>query len=64
MEVNRILAEIYGIIYLLDVNMDSLLKKEALKTYLDASLYNTIKSSHKNVVASKKKVSGQLTLPI
>jgi len=50
---------------ILDVNMDSILTKEAsLQSYLDASIYNTIKSPHKNVAASKKKVEIQLTLPI
>jgi hypothetical protein len=51
-------------VHILDVNMDSLLKKEPLKCYLDSSLYNTTKSSHKQVAASKKKVSIQLELPI
>ena len=51
-------------IHLLDMNMDSILKKEPIQSYLDASLYNTVRSSHKNVAVSKKKVSGQLTLPI
>jgi hypothetical protein len=50
---------------ILDVNMDSILKKESsLQSYLDASLYNTIKSPNKNVTVSKRKVSVQLTLPI
>jgi hypothetical protein len=51
-------------IYIIDVNMDSLLKEEPLQCYLDASIYNTIKSTHKNVEVSKRKVSVQLNLPI
>jgi hypothetical protein len=51
-------------IHILDMNMDSLLKKEPLQCYLDASLYNTIRSSHKNVVVTKRKVSEQSNLPI
>ena len=51
-------------IHILDVNMDSLLKKEPFQCYLDASLYNTIRSSHKNVAVSKRKVSIQSNLPI
>ena len=50
---------------ILDVNMDSLLKKEPLQqSYLDASLYNTIKSPNKNYEVSKKKLPIQQTLPI
>ena len=51
-------------IHIIDVNMDSILKKEPLQCYLDASLYNTIRNSQKNVEVSKKKVSVQLELPI
>lgn len=51
-------------IQLLNINMDLILKKEPLQCYLDSSLYNTTKSSHKQVAASKKKVSIQLELPI
>jgi len=51
-------------VYLLDMNIDSLLKKVPAQCYLDASLYNSAKNSHKNVVAPKKKVEVQLTLPI
>ena len=51
-------------VHILDVNINSLLKEEPLQCYLDASLYKTTKSSHKNVAASKRKVSVQLTLPI
>ena len=56
--------KIFERVHILDVNMDSILKKEAIQAYLDASLYNTIKSSNKNVTTSKKKVEVQLTLPI
>ncbi len=51
-------------VHILEVNMDSLLKEEPLQCYLDASLYNTIQSSDKTVAVSKRKVSGQLKLPI
>ncbi len=44
-------------LYLLDVNMDTKLKKEpSLQSHLDASIYNTVKSPHKNVTVSKRKV--------
>ena len=51
-------------IHIIDVNMDSLLKTEPLQCYLDASLYNTIKSPNKKVAVSKKKLSIQSTLPV
>ena len=51
-------------IHILDVNMDSLLKKEPVQCYLDATLYNTVISTHKNIEGSKRKVSVQLNLPI
>ena len=52
-------------VHLLDMNIDSLLTKEAsLQCYLDASLYNTVKVSQKNVILSKKKVPIQQKLPI
>ncbi len=52
-------------VHILDVNMDSILKKEpSLQCYLDASLYNTVKSSNKNIAVAKKKVPVQLKLPI
>jgi len=44
-------------VHILDVNIDSIFKKEPLQCYLDACLYNTIRSSQKNVEVSKKKVS-------
>ena len=43
-------------VHILDVNMDTLLTKEPIQAYLDASIYNTIPSSNKNVAVSKKKV--------
>jgi hypothetical protein len=52
-------------VHILDVNMESILTKEpSLQIYLDASIYNTIKSPHKNVTTSKRKVEVQSTLPI
>ena len=51
-------------IKLLDINTDSILTKEPIQCYLDASLYNTIESTNKGVSVSKKKVSGQIKLPI
>ena len=51
-------------VHILDMNMDSLLKKEPLQCYLDAYMFNTIRSSHKNVAVSKRKVSAQSNLPI
>jgi hypothetical protein len=56
--------KILGSVYILNMNLDSILKKEPVQCYLDASLFNTIRSSHKNVAASKRKVSVQLNLPI
>ncbi len=52
-------------VQILDVNMDTILIKEpSLQTYLDASIYNTVKTSHKNHTVSKRKVEVQSTLPI
>ena len=51
-------------IHILDVNIDSILKKELIQCYLDASLYNNIRSSENNVAISKKKVPIQQTLHI
>lgn len=64
MEVNKALAENLERVHILDVNMDSIFKKEPLQCYLDASLYDTIRSSSKTVAVSKRKVSVQLNLPI
>ena len=52
-------------LHLLDVNMDSLLKREtSLQTYLDASLYNAVRSIQKNVEVTKKKLPVQTKLQI
>ena len=51
-------------VHIMDMNMDSLLKKEPVQCYLDAYMFNTIRSSHKNVAVSKRKVSAQSNLPI
>ncbi|MGB9200491.1 hypothetical protein [Methanobacterium sp.] len=56
--------KILASVYLLDRNLDSLLEKEPLQCYLDACLFNSIGSSHKNVAVSKRKVPAQLKLPI
>ena len=64
MEVNRILAKILGRVYILDMNLDSILKKEPLQCYLDACLYIAIRNSNKNVAVSKRKVPVHLMLPI
>ena len=39
-------------VHILDVNMNSLLKEEPLQCYLEASLYDTIKSPNKKVAVS------------
>jgi len=51
-------------IHILDVNINSLLKEEPIQCYLDASLYGAIRNPNKNVVAVKRKVTGQQILPI
>jgi hypothetical protein len=51
-------------IHLLDRNIDSILKKEPYQCYLDASLYNTVQSSKKNVGVTKKRIPIQQTFPI
>ena len=56
--------KIFERVHILDVNMDSILKKEPLQCYLDAPLYNTVRSSTKNVLISKNKVSIQSKLLI
>ncbi|MBZ2164487.1 hypothetical protein [Methanobacterium spitsbergense] len=50
-------------IHLLDKNIDSILTKEPLQTYLDASIYNTNKTAIKLKVVPKDKVIIQQTLP-
>ena len=39
---------------ILDMNMDSILKNEPIQCFLEASLYNNVKSSNKNVTTSKE----------
>ncbi len=56
--------KILGRVYILDVNLDSILKEEPVQCYLDACLYSTLRSSHKNVLTSKRKASVQFNLPI
>ena len=51
-------------IYLLDLNMDLIFQEEPTQCYLDTYLYDTIRSSNKEVVASKRKVPVQLTFSI
>ncbi|WP_081882630.1 hypothetical protein [Methanobacterium sp. SMA-27] len=51
-------------IHPLEKNIDSILTKEPLQCYLDATLYNTVQSTHKNVARSKRKIPIQQTLPI
>jgi hypothetical protein len=51
-------------IYILDRNMDSILKKEPLQCYLDAFIYSTVESSSKNVAVTKRKVQERFKLPI
>jgi hypothetical protein len=60
----RYWPKILASLYMLDRNLDSLLEKEPLQSYLDASLSDIIRSSHRNVVVSKRKVPAQLKLPI
>ena len=50
---------------ILDVNMDTILTKEAsLQCYLDASLHNAVRSIQKNVEVTKKKLPVQTKLQI
>jgi len=57
--------QIMGRVHIIDVNIESILTKEPLlQSYLDASIYNTVKSPHKKVAVTKKKVTGQIKLPI
>jgi hypothetical protein len=51
-------------VHILNQNMDSVLKKEPLQCYLDAYLHSSVRSSHKNVAVSKRKVPVKLNLPI
>jgi len=56
--------KILGSVHILNMNLDSILIKEPLQSYLDACFYDTTGSSHKNVSVSKKRVSVQFKLPI
>jgi hypothetical protein len=47
-------------INILDLNINSMFKKQPVQCYLDAYLYNTIRSSEKKVALSGNKVSVQL----
>ena len=51
-------------VHIIDVNIDDFLVQDALQWCLDAYLYNPVKSSHKKVAVTKKKVPGQIKLPI
>lgn len=42
-------------VHSIDMNMDLILKKEPLQSYLDAYLYNDTQSSQKNVAVSNRK---------
>lgn len=56
--------KILGKVHILDMNMNSILKKEPLQCYLDACLFNTVGSVNRSVTVSKKKVPVQLKFPI
>jgi hypothetical protein len=56
--------KILGKIHIIDMNITSILKKEPVQCYLDACLFDSVQSAHKNVETSKKKVPVQLKLPI
>ena len=45
---------------MLDINMNSMFKKQTFQFYLDAYLYDTIRSSEKKVALSGNSVSVQL----
>jgi hypothetical protein len=51
-------------VYIMDKNMDSILKEEPLQSYLDAFLYSAIGSSNKNLAGSRRKASVKFKLPI
>jgi hypothetical protein len=52
-------------LHIVDINIDTILKQDPLQqSYLDAALYGAVSKPNKPTVASKKKVSVQLTLPI
>jgi hypothetical protein len=56
--------KIYERIYLLDLNMDLIFQEEPTQCYLDTYLYDKIRSSKKEVAASKRKMPVQLKLSI
>ena len=56
--------KIYERIYLLDLNMDLIFQEEPTQCYLDTYLYDTIRSSNKEVIVSKRKVPVQLKFSI
>jgi hypothetical protein len=56
--------KILGKVHILDMNINSILKKEPLQCYLDACLFSTVRSVNKSVEVSKKKVPVQLNFPI
>ena len=51
-------------INILDLNINLMLKEEPMQCYLDAYLYNTIKSSKNKVATSPRKVPTQSKLTI
>lgn len=51
-------------VYILDRNMDAILKNEPLQCYLDAFLYSSVGTFNDEVVASKGKLSVKDMLPI
>ncbi|MTK64536.1 MAG: hypothetical protein F8N15_08450 [Methanobacterium sp.] len=51
-------------VYILDRNMDALLRKEPLQCYLDAFLESSVETFSREVVASKGKLSVKDMLPI
>jgi hypothetical protein len=51
-------------VYLMDKNVDSILKEEPLQCYLDAVLYTAIGSSNKNLTGSRRKAPVRFKLPI
>ena len=53
--------KIYERIYLLDLNMDLIFQEKPTQCYLDTYLYDTIRSSKKEVTESKRKVPVQLS---
>jgi len=56
--------KIYERIYILDLNMDLIFQEEPTQCYLDTYIYDTIRSSKKEVTLSKRKVPVQLKFSI